>query len=106
MNQVVKISLITRSYTLNEIGVSIPTEKKNDVFASVYSISQAEFYRAGQDGLRPQAVYAVRVTEYNNEDEIEVNSERLSVYRTYVRVDGRIELYTAKRKGDYDIIHT
>lgn len=99
MNQVVKISLISKTYSINEIGVSRVEETKTDVFATYYSVSQVEFYRAGQDGLRPQAVYAVKLIEYDGQDEIEVNSERLSVYRTYIRVDGRIELYVSKRKG-------
>lgn len=103
MNQVVKISLISKAYSIDEIGVIKVEETKKEVFASYYSVSQVEFYRAGQDGLRPQAVYAVRMMEYDGQDEIEVNSERLSIYRTYIRVDGRIELYVSKRKGANDI---
>lgn len=106
MNQVVKIKLISKEYSTNEIGVTKVKETAKEVFASVYSVSRAEYYRAGEEGLRPQAVYAVRSMEYGGQDEIEVNSERLSVYRTYVRVDGRTELYATKRSGGNDIITT
>ncbi len=99
MNQIKQIKLISKEYTLNNIGVPIETESYRVVFASMYSVSQVEFYRAGQEGLKPQAVYAVRFPEYQGEDEIEADGERLTIYRTYIRVDGRIELYVTKRKG-------
>lgn len=104
MNQIVKISLISKSYTMNDIGVPIPKESKSDVFAQVYSVSQAEFFNAGKEGLKPAAVYAVRVMEYDGQDEIEVNKQRFVVYRTFTRSDGRIELYVNKRKNTNDII--
>lgn len=104
MNQIVKISLITKSYTMNDIGVPVPTESKTDVFAQVYSVSQAEFFNAGKEGLKPAAVYAVRMMEYDGQDEIEVNKERFVIYRTFMRSDGRIELYVNKRKTKDDII--
>ena len=106
MNQIVKISLIAKSHTMNSIGVSVATETKTEVFAQLYSVSQAEFFKAGQEGLKPAGVYAVRSTEYAKQGEIEVNSERFTVYRTFVRSDGRTELYVNKRKGTNDIIST
>lgn len=99
MNQAIKISLISKSYTTDSIGVPVPTRTKKDVFAVMSSINQSEFYEAGQQGLQPYACYAVRMTEYSGEDEIEVNGEELTIYRTYNRTDGRVELYATKRKG-------
>lgn len=104
MNQVSKISLISRSYTYSSIGVPITEEHKKDVFAFVFSVGRSEFFNAGQHGLKPAAVYAVRSTEYGGQNEIESNGERLSVYRTYERADGRTELYTSRRKGANDDI--
>ena len=99
MNNVAKISLISKSYTVDSIGVPVPTETKNSRYAYVSSINSSEFYEVGQAGLQPYACYTVRLTEYGGEDELEIGSERLTIYRTYNRVDGRVELYTAKRKG-------
>lgn len=99
MNNVFKISLISKSYATNEIGVPVATETKLSRYAMKSSINQSEFYDAGLQGLQPMACYTVRLTEYNGEDEIEDGSERLTVYRTYNRTDGRVELYVAKRKG-------
>ena len=99
MNNVVKISLISKTYATNEIGVPVATETKLSRYAMKSSINQSEFYEAGLQGLQPMACYTVRLTEYNGEDEIEDGSERLTIYRTYNRTDGRVELYVAKRKG-------
>lgn len=99
MNQAVKISLISKSYTTNSIGVPVATETKKARYAIKSNINQSEFYQAGQQGLKPYACYAVRMTEYDGEDEIEVDSKRLTVYRTYTRTDGRVELYVTERKG-------
>lgn len=99
MNQAEKISLISKEYTINSIGVPIAVETKKDVFAIVSSIGQTEFYQAGLIGLKPEAVYYVKSWEYSGQEEIEVKGERLDIYRTYVRADGRTELYVRKDKG-------
>ena len=99
MNQAEKISLISKSYTIDSIGVPVATETKKSVYAIRSNLNQSEFYEAGQQGLKPYGVYAVRITEYNGEDEIEVGTKRLTVYRTYTRTDGRVELYATDRKG-------
>ena len=99
MNQAAKIKLISKSYTTNSIGVPVATEVKKTRYAIMSNINQSEFYQAGQAGLKPYACYSIRVTEYGGEDEIEVGSKRLTVYRTYNRTDGRVELYTTERKG-------
>lgn len=99
MNSVAKISLISKSYTIDSVGNPVPTTTKKDVYAYVSSVNQSEFFKAGQQGLKPYACYTVRLTEYHDEDEIEVGSKKLTVYRTYNRTDGRVELYTQERKG-------
>lgn len=99
MNQAVKISLITKTYTINEIGVSEAKESTKELFAVKHSISQSEFYSAGLQGFKPEARYDVLLTEYAGQDELEENGNRFTIYRTYDREDGRIELYATQRKG-------
>ena len=99
MNQAVKIKLIAKTYTTNSIGVVTATEVEKTRWAIMSNINQSEFYEAGQQGLKPYACYSLRLTEYDGEDEIKVGNKRLTVYRTYNRVDGRVELYTTERKG-------
>lgn len=99
MNNAYKISLISKTYTTSGIGVPVATETKKAVFAIKSSVNQSEFYQAGMIGLEPNACYAVRITDYSGEDELEDNGTKLTIYRTYDRTDGRVELYTTKRKG-------
>jgi len=99
MNNAYKISLISKTYTTSDIGVPVATETKKAVYAIKSSVNQSEFYQAGMVGLEPNACYAVRITEYSGEDELEDNGTKLTIYRTYNRTDGRVELYTTKRKG-------
>lgn len=99
MNQTIKISLIRKTYTVDSIGNPIPTEEKLSRYAITSNINQSEYYNAELQGLRPYACYTVRLMEYDGEDEIEVDGKRLTIYRTYNRTDGRVELYTVERKG-------
>lgn len=100
MNNAIKISLISKGYTFDSIGNPIPTPVRREVFAVKGSINQSEFYEAGQQGLKPCACYTVRLTEYNGEDELEDGNTKITIYRTYNRTDGRIELYGTVRKGE------
>lgn len=100
MNQTHSINLINKTYTYNEIGVPVAAETTTSVFAMMFSVGRTEFFNAGLQGLRPAACFAVRTAEYDGQEEIEYNGERLSVYRTYDRTDGRTELYVNRRKGD------
>lgn len=99
MNLAQKIKLINKDYSFSSIGAVKVTESKTSVFAIKSSVSQNEFYQAGQQGFKPEARYDVRLTEYDGQDELEAAGERLTIYRTFDRDDGRVELYATKRKG-------
>lgn len=100
MNQAHKITLLTSEYTQDAIGQWTKTSKETDVFATVSSVSMAEFYQAGMQGFKPDFRFTVWVTEYHDEEELVYNNKIYSIYRTYVRNDGRVELYVTERKGD------
>ena len=99
MNQAQKIKLISKTYAISAIGISVAVESKVSTFAIKHSVSQTEFYNAGQQGFKPEARFDIYQTEYSGEDELEANGERLTIYRTFEREDGRVELYATKRKG-------
>jgi SPP1 family predicted phage head-tail adaptor len=99
MNRAKKIALQTKTYTVDAIGQRIPTVVDKPVFAYVRSASQSEFFNAGEDGLKPDKVFDVRMTEYANETELKYGGDTYVIYRTYLRDDGRIELHTEKRVG-------
>lgn len=96
-----KISLISILNTsADSIGQVVITEQSTDVYADITSISQSEFMQAGQIGLKPDLRFDIWETEYNGETILEYNSIRYSIYRTYMKTNGRVELYTEKRVGN------
>ena len=93
------ITLITLSYAQNDYGVQIPTETTKDIYCDVKSISQTEFYAAGESGLKPELRFDVFAYDYSGEKLIEYNGNRYAVYRTYQRSNNVLELYTERKVG-------
>jgi SPP1 family predicted phage head-tail adaptor len=102
MNLAEKISLISTEYTQDDLGEWVETQTKADVFAIVSSVSMSEFYQAGLQGFKPDYRFTVWMTEYNDQELIEYKDKVYSVYRSYRRDDGRIELYVNEKKGEED----
>lgn len=50
--------------------------------------------------MKPEFRMTIWMTEYHDEEELVYNDKVYSIYRTYIRDDGRIELYITERKGD------
>lgn len=100
MNQAHKITLLTSTYTQDQIGQWAKTVTEKVVFATVSSVTMSEFYQAGMQGFKPDYRMTVWGNEYSDEEELVYNNKTYSIYRTYIRDDGRIELYVTERKGD------
>lgn len=100
MNLAEKISLISIEYEQDDLGEWAEVQTKTDVFAIVSSVSMSEFYQAGLQGFEPDYRFSVWMTEYNDQELIEYKDKVYSVYRTYRRDDGRIELYVNEKKGE------
>lgn len=95
-----KIFLIREDYETDAIGQEIAKETKSEVFCEISSISQSEFKAAGQSGIKPECKIVIWEAEYSNEQMIELDGKRFTVYRTYSRDDGKIELYAEVRMGN------
>ena len=100
MNIAKKIKLISNAYTCDDIGQFVPTESEKSVFALVRSVSQSEFFNAGENGFKPDKVFDVLVTEYDGQVRVKCDDDIYSIYRSYINDNGRIELYAEKRVGD------
>lgn len=93
------ITLIAQTYAKNAYGVEIPTETTREIYCDVKSISQREFYAAGENGFKPELRFDVFAYDYNGENLIEYNGNRYSVYRTYQNSNNVLELYTERKIG-------
>lgn len=72
-------------------GKSVPAQKTD--------ITQREYFQAAAIGLKPQAVFTVRVGYYHGEDRLTTHrGEVLAIYRSFR--DGEwVELYCERRAG-------
>ncbi len=92
------VSLVSVTTTYDELMQPIETRTERDVFANKRSVSQSEFFNAGQSGLKPQYVFDIRLIEYNSETELVYNGKTYTIYRTYEKGEN-IELYCEVRVG-------
>ena len=92
------IELITVTRTKDQDGIDQKTEKSKTVYGYVDSVSAAEFFEGGRNGLNPEIRVTMTVLDYSGQTILERGGERFGVYRTYRPNNGTVELY-AERKG-------
>lgn len=93
------IKLISKENIQDENGVFHPQEIERQVFCSVNSVRQSEFFQGGQAGLKPSYRFDLFRYDYNDEEIVLYQGQRHRVYRTYIRKDDSIELYCQKDVG-------
>jgi len=81
-----EITLITYEEHQDEIGNWIKTPVETEAFCSVSSVTRAEFFDAGRNGMKPNCVATMRKCDYDGQTEVELNGKRLHVYRTYSQI--------------------
>lgn len=99
MDRSTPIYLVSETYAEDAYGVLIPTPKKRLVYANVTSVSSAEFFEGGRNGLNPEYRMIMFAPDYENEEVVEYKGVQYAVYRTYRGRTDTIELYVELRKG-------
>lgn len=99
MDRSTDLILIKIDYTVDSIGQQVPIETKRNVFCSIESISRAEWFEAGNAGLKPQYMAVMFAPEYEGEELCELNGARYGIYRTYATKNEEIELYLERKAG-------
>lgn len=98
MNNILFFPVLTT--TTDDLGqVEVIEGFTRQVFCEKKSISQNEFFQAGQNGFKPECVLIVYSLDYQEEQKIQYNNKTYSIYRTYERDDERIELYCEVKVG-------
>lgn len=93
------IKLIPVTYTKDEAGISKTVEgDPRVVMCQVDSVTRAEFFEGGRNGLNPEYTFRMFFGDYQGERLVEYHGKRYGVYRTYRGRGDEIELY-AERKG-------
>lgn len=80
---------------LQQIEITLPEL----VYCSKLSVGQKEFSVTMQKGLKAEMTIVMNHDEYDGEKVLEYNRKKYSIYRTFVRDDGDIELYCEVRTG-------
>ena len=99
MDRSTPIKLIARSYTTDSYGVLQPTKTERTVYANITSVTGAEWFEGGRNGLNPELRAIMFSPDYEGEEVVEYNGVQYSVYRTYQARTDVLELYLERSKG-------
>jgi hypothetical protein len=79
------ISLISVTYTEDEIGnrIEVPVERK--IFANEFSVGASEYYNAALVGLRPAKQFEIYSFEYRGEDRLKHDGALYRIIRVETR---------------------
>jgi SPP1 family predicted phage head-tail adaptor len=95
------ITLLSRQDVQDSRGIwhDVGKEVRRQVFCQVDSVSRAEFFSAGQIGLKPEYRFTMFFGDYNDEELLEYNGQVYAVYRTYHARKDEVELYVTRKEG-------
>lgn len=80
---------------LQQIEITLPEL----VYCSKLSVGQKEFSVSMQAGLKAEMTIVIDNEEYDGEKVLEYNRKKYTIYRSFIRDDGYIELYCEVRSG-------
>lgn len=88
---------VTRSQ--DAFGVWRENITEREVFCSVDSVTRAEFFEGGRNGLNPQFRITMFFGDYDGETMLIYNGSTYSVYRTFYGKNDTLELYVERKGG-------
>ena len=91
--------LIGKTITKNEYKQEVETDTRTEIMALYESVSQSEYYKGGEAGLRPEFRLTTAIIDYNGEKEVEYDGKRYGIYRTFEVDKDYIELYCERKGG-------
>lgn len=94
------IELVSRTFTKDDYGAETVAEQKRQVYATVLSVTRAEFFDGGRNGLNPQFQFTIFRGDYDGEEVCEFHGNRYAIYRTYIVPNSDyLELYVERKGG-------
>ena len=91
--------LSTTAAEKNKYGVYESTKEPREVFCQVDSVTRAEFFGGGRNGLNPQYKFTMFSGDYEGENTVIYNGMTYGVYRTFNQEMDRVELYCERKGG-------
>lgn len=99
MDRSTPIKLLATQKSQNDYGVWEETQTSRDVFCQVESVTRAEFFEGGRNGLNPEFRMSMFSGDYNGERLLMYNGNTYSIYRTFIAKNDIIELYVERKGG-------
>jgi hypothetical protein len=93
------ISLVTLTYTKDDLQQQVATPLTRDVFANEFTISASEFYEAGRAGMKPEREFEIRAEDYDDESLASVDGVAYQVVRT-IRKGQWVRLVLERKVGN------
>lgn len=78
-----ELTLISTTYTENDMGDIIPVGVETVVLCGVQSVTRAEHYSAAANGLKPSIVFVLNKFEYEGQKDVVYEGGRYNVDRSY-----------------------
>lgn len=91
--------LIGKTITMNARKQEVETDTRTEIMALYESVSQSEFYKGGEAGLKPEFRLTTAIIDYSGEKEVELDGKRYGIYRTFEVDKDYIELYCERKGG-------
>ena len=93
------LTLIKTTYTNDLLGIPQESTSERDVLCSIESVTRAEFFDGGRNGINPSLMFKVFAGDYDDEQEIRYKGKAYSVYRTYFTQGNEVEIYVTRKGG-------
>lgn len=94
--------LVTTSWIQDKYGVNREVSTERKIFVQVDSVSGAEWFEGGRNGLNPELRFTTLKHNYSGEEILKFGDQYYTIYRTYLGRGNTVELYCEKRKGNAD----
>lgn len=99
MDRSTVINLITETVTKDDYGVYQTSRTSDQVMCQLQSVTRAEFFDGGRNGLNPEYQITMFAGDYNGQRIVEYNGETYAVYRVYHGRTDKVELYVQREGG-------
>lgn len=99
MDRSTPIMLLSTTKAQNAYGVWVESPTSRMVFCQVDSVTRAEFFEGGRNGLNPEFRMTMFFGDYSGEKLLSYNGQTYSIYRTYQGKNDTIELYVERKGG-------
>lgn len=91
--------MATDRYAVLILPVDGGGEEESRVAVRVESVSQSEFFSAAQVGFKASYKLTLWASDYGDQPFVRLGGKRYEVYRTYLKPDGKVELYLTEKLG-------